>query len=272
MIIGLNGYAGVGKDCIGSIIQYLKCHKKGSLSIEELIADKTYIESWLTEKPFLEKQSSWEVKKWAGKLKTIASILTGIPESSFEDQEFKKTYMKPEWNYWTVSAIDNGKLMLQEGRFENKAEAEGYVGFMKQTYGEFRMKYVVGMRQMTIRQFLQELGTDACRKGLHSNVWVNALMADYKPTQEMNKAGFFVDASMPNWVITDTRFPNEAKAIKDKGGIVIRIDRPGCKPVNNHPSETSLDDWEFDYKILNGSDIVSLAFTVKNIMEKENLL
>ena len=35
---------------------------------------------------------------------------------------------------------------------------------------------------------------------------------------------------VPNWIITDVRFPNEAKAIKDKGGILIRVNRDNWKP------------------------------------------
>lgn len=265
MIIGINGYAGSGKDTIGTIIQYLHCTNTGDITLDELLADPKHHEWWM------EDQSGWEVKKWAGKLKVIASMLTGIPLEKFEDQEFKKTYLGPEWNYWTVSAIDNGKLKFQQGRFVTKAEAESYVGFMEQTYGTFRMEYVVGMQQMTVRQFLQELGTDACRQGLHTNTWVNALMADYKPGPFYPEVPAKDHAKLPNWIITDTRFPNEAQAIKDAGGIIIRVDRPGVKAVNAHSSETGLDDWDFDYKIWNGSDLVALSFTIENILKKEGL-
>ena len=265
MIIGINGYAGSGKDTIGKLIQLLNCSNLGKDVYIQEVLDKYEDNQW-----WVEEQSGWEIKKWAGKLKTIASLLTGIPVEKFEDQEFKKTYLPEQWNYWTVSVIDNGKLRFQQGRFNTKVEAEGYAGMLEETYGTFRMEYVVGMQQMTVRQFLQELGTDACRNGLHPNTWVNALMADYKPTNSMDRAGFFTPTDkLPNWIITDTRFPNEAQAIKDAGGIVIRVDRPGVKAINAHPSETGLDDWDFDHKIWNGSDIVSLMFTVHNILKKE---
>lgn len=149
------------------------------------------------------------------------------------------------------------------------------------THGVFGLEYVVGMQQMTVRQFLQELGTDACRNGLHENAWVNALMADYVcdccnqyPCDTINHkdTGQDIGYQYPNWIITDTRFPNEAQAIKDAGGIVIRVDRPGVKAVNAHPSETGLDDWAFDHKIWNGSDITALAFTVENILKKQHIL
>lgn len=76
----------------------------------------------------------------------------------------------------------------------------------------------------------------------------------------------------PNWIITDCRFPNEAQAVKDKGGIIIRIDRPGVNPINDHPSETGLDNWKFDYKIANLSDIYTLKETVRDILKHAKLL
>lgn len=268
MIIGINGYAGSGKDTIGILIQLLHCESLGTASVDEVINNYRNNEWWVEEK------SGWEIKKWAGYLKGIAAMLTGIPVEKFEDQEFKKTYLGPEWNYWTVSVINDGKLMFQKGRFNTKEEADGYVGHLMDVYGQFQMEYVVGEQQMTVRQFLQELGTDGLRDGLHPNTWVNALMSDYKhkPTGTVyNDQGGEV-LELPNWIITDTRFPNEAQAIKDAGGIIIRVDRPGVKPINPHPSENSLDDWKFDYKIMNGSDIVALMFTVHNILKKEKIV
>ncbi len=204
MLIGINGYSGSGKDTIGKLLQ-------------DLYPDQ-----------------NWKIKKFAGKLKTVASLLTGIPESNFEDLEFKKTILGTEW--WTP--CDEG------------------------------------VQPMTVRELLQKLGTDGLRNGLHENVWVNALIADYKPevvyrlNQTTGALESHTDNKLPNWVITDVRFPNEAKVIKESGGYVIRVDRPGIKPINNHRSETSLDGWNFDYKIGNVSDVLSLAFTVSNIMEE----
>jgi hypothetical protein len=209
MIIGINGYAGSGKDTVGIIIQYINCINKGNLSIEDVIKDYNDHEWWL------EDQSGWEVRKFAGKLKDIASHLTGIDIEKFEDQEFKKTELGPEWS------------------------------------------------NMTVREFLQKLGTDALRMGLHDNIWVNALFADYKLIDYNDDE----QPHLPNWIITDVRFPNEAQAIKDKGGIIIRIDRPGISPINNHPSETGLDDWKFDYKIANVSGIFELKETITSIIK-----
>jgi len=228
MIIGINGYSGSGKDTVGAIIQYVNCNNPQS-SIEQICANYSEYEYWLDE------QSGWEIRKFAGKLKDIAEHLTGIPIEKFEDQEFKKTELGPEWDY----QID-----------------------------EFNTP-----TKMTVRDFLQKLGTDAMRMGLHDNVWVNALMADYKyeKTCDCEKECRCI-FNLPNWIITDVRFPNEAQAIKDKDGIIIRVDRPGVLPINDHPSEIGLDGWNFDYKIANVSDIFDLKESVKNILKHIKVL
>jgi hypothetical protein len=228
-IIGINGYSGSGKDTVGTIIQYVNCENPQT-SIEQMCADYSEYEYWLDE------QSGWEIRKFAGKLKDIASHLTGLDVEDFEDQDFKKTNLGPEWDY----QID-----------------------------EFNTP-----TKMTVRDFLQKLGTDAMRMGLHDNVWVNALMADYKPEESWlnTSLGEKPDVVYPNWIITDTRFENEAQAIKDKGGIIIRVNRPGVAPINNHPSEIALDNWNFDYTVANVSDIVALTDTIRNILKHNKLL
>lgn len=180
----------------------------------------------------LDMESTWRVKKFSFALKKVASILTGIPIHKFEEQEFKESYLGSDWS--TPVASPNDELM----------------------------------KAMSVRELLQKLGTDAIRDGLHENAWVNAAMAGYQPTHIGYDANGSPISDVPNWIFTDCRFPNEAQAIKDRGGVVIRIERTGIGPVNDHPSETALDGWDFDYKIANVSDLESLKQTVELLMNK----
>ena len=116
---------------------------------------------------------------------------------------------------------------------------------------------------ITVRDLLQRLGTDALRLGLHYNTWVNALMADYKCIPADRAPGGW---DCDNWIITDTRFPNEVAAIKKAGGIIVRINRPGIKPINDHPSEISLDGYKFDHIINNDGDLTFLTEQVKQLL------
>lgn len=103
-----------------------------------------------------------------------------------------------------------------------------------------------------IRKLLQRTGTDAGRKVMWDSLWVDAAMRD-----------------VPDWptVFTDTRFPNEADAIRARGGIIIRVDRPGVGPATDenghvHESETALDHYDFDYRLDNDGTIEQLQQAV----------
>ena len=88
----------------------------------------------------------------------------------------------------------------------------------------------------TIRGLLQGLGV-AMREYVHDKVWINAALSN----MDSNK----------RYVITDVRFPNEALAIKDIGGKIWRMHRPGTVPVNDHVSETAMNGFQFDKVFIN---------------------
>lgn len=67
------------------------------------------------------------------------------------------------------------------------------------------------------RELLQLLGTEWGRQAIHPEIWVRSLMERIKP---------WLEDGVPV-VVTDVRFDNEAKAIREAGGEVWRIVRPG---------------------------------------------
>lgn len=75
-----------------------------------------------------------------------------------------------------------------------------------------------------VRSLLQRLGTEAGRDILGDHVWMKQILE--KPHG-------------PRLVISDVRFPNEAEAIKRRGGVIVRIQREGYGPVNAHESEVA---------------------------------
>lgn len=107
------------------------------------------------------------------------------------------------------------------------------------------------------RELLQWIGTEAMRNVIHQNVWVNALFSDYNEESK--------------WIISDMRFPNEMEAVKKRGGITIRIERPNTNK-GTHPSETALDNVEFDYVIQNDGTKEDLIEKVYTILKKQNIL
>jgi len=99
-----------------------------------------------------------------------------------------------------------------------------------------------------VRRTLQVLGTDVGRRIFGDNVWVALAFADLDETARV--------------VFADVRFPNEARAIRARGGEVWRVERSGFGPINRHPSETALDDWRWDRVIRNDGTVDDLANAV----------
>lgn len=66
---------------------------------------------------------------------------------------------------------------------------------------------------LTPRWVLQNWGTDVCRKSFHDDIWIASLEYQLKGESQLN------------FVISDVRFPNEIKMIKDLGGEIWRIER-----------------------------------------------
>jgi len=63
------------------------------------------------------------------------------------------------------------------------------------------------------RLALQLMGTEAGRDVFHPDLWVHTVLRRCE------------NAPWNNYVIADVRFPNEIKAIREAGGIVIRVKR-----------------------------------------------
>jgi len=99
-----------------------------------------------------------------------------------------------------------------------------------------------------VRRLLQRMGTEAGRDVFGEQIWVNKTLGKLDPQK--------------NYIITDVRFQNEADAIRDLGGQMWRVTRPGTGPVNCHSSEVALDNYVFDYNVENKGDLQELKTLV----------
>lgn len=151
----------------------------------------------------------------------------------------------------TCIIIGCTREQLEDREFKEKELGEEW------SYNEWYNESTYSVIKLTPRKIMQIIGTDFGRQMIHSNIWINSTFNNYKNSD--------------NWIITDVRFPNEAKAIKDKKGFLIRINRDSFKNFK-HLSEIALDNYQFDYIIDNNSTIEDLTVKVKEILLKEKLL
>ena len=135
---------------------------------------------------------------------------------------------------------------------------------------------------ITPRWILQFWGTEVCRKAFHNDIWIASLENKLRNSKD-------------DIVISDCRFPNEIKSIKNAGGIVVRVKR-GEEPewykdaadmnagdtcmnymlaktrmlkLGIHASETAWVGTKFDYVFANDSSIDDLYAQVKTLINPE---
>jgi hypothetical protein len=65
---------------------------------------------------------------------------------------------------------------------------------------------------ITPRWVLQNWGTEVCRIGFHDDIWIASLENKLRQTTD-------------DIVISDVRFPNEIRSIKNQNGIMVRVKR-----------------------------------------------
>lgn len=104
------------------------------------------------------------------------------------------------------------------------------------------------------RRALQTMGTEVGRNIFGENFWVDIAFANLDVNQK--------------YVITDARFPNEYDAVMARAGRMWRVSRPGFGPINDHPSETSLDEHNFNWHVINDSDIPTLSEKVHKFLDQ----
>lgn len=242
MIYGIVGKKQSGKNTVAKIWQLLDFYYKMGkdywvkyAAINGKIKEFTDIDYVLNNLQFENKNSNWQEKSFAHSLKKILCILYGFKIEDFESEEFKSKELPEAFWYWYME-LDGGygPIILP---YTSPKPPKGYEG----------LKLI----KPTPRMLLQKIGTDLFRNQLHPNIWVNSVFSDYKyiagyyssnlrlgarfydengnlqeeiigkeiPNTEIDKRVY------PNWLITDVRFQNEADAVTERGGKLIKVIR-----------------------------------------------
>ena len=166
----------------------------------------------------------------------MLEVLYANPDISYEDFANKryKNFADIQIVHFADSLKETAQVLFRIGEWETNTQ-EG-------------KKTTINWIGKTVRELLQGIG-QGLRDAIDPNLWVKILFA--------NTEGW------SNYIIADVRYPNEVKAIKERNGILLRIDREGAG-AGNHSSETALDDYkEWDVHIENNGSLESLFEAMK---------
>lgn len=112
-------------------------------------------------------------------------------------------------------------------------------------------------RTISARYFLQLYGTESHRNIFGDDFWVDALFRNFDAWDGNN------------YVITDARFNNELKAIKERNGFNVRVVRQdGSRLIDPHVSEAMPARIYLDYDIYNDAGFDYLYKQVDDFMAR----
>jgi len=109
---------------------------------------------------------------------------------------------------------------------------------------------------VSARHLCQTLGTEFGRACVHPETWIKAWQRT--AVRDMDRG---IDV-----VVDDVRFWDEALRIKDLGGELWMIQRPGVEKINTHASEGGLNDYKFDVVIDNDLTLKDLYSRVEILL------
>jgi len=273
-LIAVSGKIGSGKDEIYDLINFF------SVTSENYHSYENYQKYKRTPSP----ATYFRLIKFADKLKDAVCVIFGVTRAQIENREFREKRMHPKWDVYVAS----DKTLFS---IANEDAFKVYEYKLSDTYlkGDDLLDY---RQYLTIRRVLQLLGTEAGRRIIHPDLWVNATFEEYDSTELSWEPGPGLSTPIyPYWLITDLRFPNELRAVNDRNGLPIRIEmetwrRVGLKEkmsdievyeyllVNNvsmldslvHESETSLDGLKsWPIKIENNGSLEDLFLAIKEV-------
>ena len=142
------------------------------------------------------------------------------------------------YGYRRVSFADSIRhaLMVLNPKLDSIARLAEYVD----DYG-----WDMAKQNPEVRRLMQVLGTEGGRSMFGEDVWIKLALRDLSHEDKV--------------VISDVRYPNEAKAIKNLSGSMWRINRHNHTAVNGHKSENAMDNYMFNHVIYNDGTLDDLS-------------
>jgi len=149
-----------------------------------------------------------------------------------------------------VSSMFNwDRKMLEGDTKESRAWREQPDEFWSKKFG----------KEVTPRWVLQYFGTEVMRQNMYDAIWIDSVINRYKGD---------------NTVISDTRFMNEIKTIRENNGVIILVKRgelPSQEWMASNGRHKSEWDWmssAFDYTIENNGTLDDLNDSADDIIRQ----
>lgn len=176
--------------------------------------------------------------------------LIGIAGKAGTGKDTVGFYLEDVWGYRTYAFAEPIKHGLRELFNLNEAQLFG---------GE--KETVIPSYGKSPRQMMQSMGDWG--KSIHPDLWL--MMAG----RMLAKMDHYETLGHPGVVITDVRYENEAAFVRERGGVIIHIDRGSALPVHEHSSEHGITGRRYsDICIQNNGSLEDLYCKISDVMDR----
>lgn len=255
LYIGLNGYAGSGKDTVAKILTVIlnnfdktidECKEIFNMFYKNPLISATYNGS----KSDYDSEYNKKVIciAYADQLKTICSTIFGIPLERF--------YMNKS-NAW-ICINDKFQYTEIHPDKEHIITAEDYYyRYSDINQGQYNNNFT--KYWMSLREILVYIGTYVCQQSINKSIFVNIVRNKIKEECRKNNDIEYV-------IITDNRFIHELDYMKEVNAITFTIERNSVKQLNNIAEHDLDDEEDYDFIIDNSGTYDELFEQVYNII------
>lgn len=244
LYIGLNGFAGSGKDTVAKMIKTIL--NRDWSSLEDC---KEYYKSVYTNPTISATYNQKEENErvfciaFADQLKYICSSIFGIPvERFYQNKSTAWVCINKDFQYTEIHPDDNF-IVTAEGYYDNINDYK----LSKHSYW------------MSLREILVYVGTYVLQQDINKSIFVNIIRNTIKEKQMNNKDLKYI-------LITDIRFNHEIDYIKENDGITISITRDNVKQLDNIAEHDLDDEDRWDYYVENNGTYDELFENIWNIL------
>ena len=246
LFIGLNGYAGAGKDTVAKMLKTIL-----SQNWENIDDVKKYSFSRYTNPTQSATYNAGKIDEncpvlciaYADQLKEICSTMFGIPVERFYMNKSNAWVCINDKFQYTEIQPDKDHILTAEQFYYEISNLQ-----------EDRTKY-----WLSLREILVYVGTYVLQQTINKDIFVNIVRNKIKEEQAINPNLKYV-------IVTDNRFNHELNYMNESNAITISITRDSVTQLEN-VAEHDLDNVEdYDYIIDNSGSYDDLIKNVWNIV------
>lgn len=267
--IGIRGHRGAGKNSISfligaSIQYYMHCRNWDNYDqfyerwVQDLLNHPDTTNIWYNldmDWTHIYFESFGDMPKL-----TISNIL-GMDESWMFDEEKKNTILI---NLRTFEIVDlnNPESSVIRNNWKVYTAKELFELRYNEIDSEQKPRVFRDGEYITLGEMILYFGKYMCQNFLGCNVWVKSLKANNR------RWGEDLDLNHTYKIFVDCKFPQEISYIRDKGGVIVKVLRPGNIKEDSDISNELDFDARYDFEVNVPEDLMAIKETIQELTLK----